>query len=78
MEKLLNHLKQSWLIVAVLFFASCPTFALENNALLSNIEILTPGMSRTMTITQEYRYPRDYNQAFLLLVGYGGGEYNRE
>ena len=72
MEKLLNHLKQSWLIVAVLFFASCPTFALENNALISNIEILTPGMNRNMTITQDYRYPRDYNQSLLLLIGYGG------
>ncbi len=71
MKKLLNHLKQSWLIVAVLFFASCPAFALENNALISNIEILTPGMTRNMTITQDYRYPRDYNHALLLLVGYG-------
>ena len=72
MEKVSSHLKHSLVILAILVLSICPTFALETDSLIPRIEILTPGMNRNMTITQDYRYPRDYNQSLLLLIGYGG------
>jgi len=71
MKKVLSHLTHSWVIVVILFFSICPAFALETNALIPTIEILTPGMGRTITITQDYNFPQGSSQFLVFLIGYG-------
>jgi len=72
MKKVLSYLIPSWVILSVLVFNCCPTFALETEALLPRIEILIPGMSRTIDITQTYAFPQDFSQFLIVVVGYGG------
>jgi hypothetical protein len=71
MKKVLSHLTHSWVIVVILFFSICPALALETNALIPSIEILTPGMGRSITITQNYDFPQGSNQFLVLLIGSG-------
>ena len=71
MKKVLSHLTHSWVMVVILFFSICPAFALETNALIPSIEILTPGIGRTITITQNYNFPQGSSQFLVLLIGCG-------
>jgi len=72
MKKVARHLKYSGIILGILVLISCPTFAFETNGLLPGIEILVNGMTRNMMITQNYRFPVEYNHVVVLLIGYGG------
>ena len=72
MKKVLNDLIAGWVILSVLVFISCPAFAFEAEALIPRIEILTPGITRTIEITQNYTFPQDFSQFLILVVGYGG------
>jgi len=70
-KKVLSYLTRSWVIVAILVFGICPAFALETDALVPSIEILTPGMGRSITITQNYNFPQGSSQFLVLLIGSG-------
>lgn len=72
MKKLLSHLIPNGMILSILFFNSCPTSAFETEALLPRIEILIPGMTRTVEITQNYTFPQDFSNFLIIVVGYGG------
>ena len=72
MKKIPALLMSSCVILALLVFSSSPTPAFETNGLIPQIEILTPGTSRTIEITQNYDFPQDSAQVFLLVIGYGG------
>ena len=72
MKKVLNNLIAGWVILSILVFISCPAFAFETEALIPQIEILTPGITRTIEITQNYKFPQDFGQFLILVVGYGG------
>lgn len=71
MEKVLRHVTQSGIVVVILFLSICPAFAIETNAWIPTIEILTPGMGRTITITQDYNFPQGSSQFLVFLIGYG-------
>ena len=61
------------MILSILVFSSNPTSALETDALiLPRVEILIPGVQRTIQITQDYKFPQDFNQIIILVIGYGG------
>ena len=71
MKKVLRHLTHSWIILSILVFISCPAFAFETEALMPRIEILTPGMTRSINISQDYNFPQDFSQFLIVAVGYG-------
>ena len=72
MKKIPVLLMSSCVILALLVFSRSPTSAFETNGLIPQIEILTPGTTRTIEITQDYDFPQDSAQVFLLVIGYGG------
>ena len=71
MKKVLSHLVSGFVILSVFIFISWPAFAFETEALMPRIEILTPGMTRTIKITQNYNFPQDFSQILIVAVGYG-------
>jgi len=72
MGKVLSLLIRRWVILFILVFSTSLTFALETEALIPRVEILTPGMTRTVEITQNYDFPQDFSHFLILVVGYGG------
>ena len=57
------------LILTVAF--TYPATAFETNALTPHIEVLTPGVTRTITITQYADFPQDFSPFIVFLIGYG-------
>lgn len=72
MKKVLSYLINGWVILSIIVFSSSLSFAFETEALIPSIEIFTPGMTRTMEITQNYKFPQDSSQFLILAIGYGG------
>jgi len=72
MGKVLSLLIRRWVILFILVFSTSLTFALETEALIPRVEILTSGMTRTVEITQNYDFPQDFSHFLILVVGYGG------
>ena len=73
MKKLCCHLIYLGLIVTLGFSSGNHASAFETQALvLPRVELITPGMSRTINITQDYRFPQGVNQLVILALGYGG------
>ena len=72
MKRVLIRLTFSLMVSSILVFSSCPTFAFETEALvLPRVEILIPGVSRTIEISQDYKFPQGFNQLLILAIGYG-------
>jgi hypothetical protein len=72
MKRVLSRLTISLMILSIPVFFSCPTFAFETEALvLPRVEILIPGVFRTIEITQDYKFPQEFNQILILAIGYG-------
>jgi len=57
------------LTVAFTYPATAPAF--EANALTPRIEVLTPGVTRNLTITQYTNFPQDFSPFIVFLIGYG-------
>lgn len=72
MKRILGHLIPNWIIVYSMVFIGTPAFAFKPEAVMPRVEILTPGMTRTVEITQNYKFPRDYDNLLILVLGYGG------
>jgi len=72
MEKVLRLLTCSGIVLSILAVSSFPTFAYETEALIPHIEILTPGVTRTVEITQRYNFPQEFGHFLILVVGDGG------
>jgi hypothetical protein len=53
-----------------LTFPSTAT-AFEVNALTPHVEVLTPGVTRNLTITQYADFPQDFSPFIVFLIGYG-------
>ena len=60
------------MILSILFFSTNSSFAFKTESLIPRLEIITPGMTRTIEITQNYNFPQDFSQFLILVVGYGG------
>ena len=45
--------------------------ALETTALVPHMEVLTPGVTRTIIVTQTADYPQDFSPFIVFLIGYG-------
>jgi len=70
MKRALRYLTKSLVILSVLIF--CPAFDFETEAqLLPRVEILVPGVIRTIEITQDNKPPQDFSQFLIVVLGYG-------
>ena len=68
----LRHVTYNWTIISLLILIICsPALALEPHAVTPHIEILTPGLTKTIEITQENNFPQDFSQFIVFLVGAG-------
>jgi hypothetical protein len=72
MKKLFGSLMPKRIIVYSMVFIGTPSFAFKPETAIPRVEILTPGMTRTVEITQNYKFPRDYGNFLILILGYGG------
>jgi hypothetical protein len=59
------------LIITVAFTYPATVPAFETNALTPHIEVLTPGVTRNLTITQYANFPQDFSPFIVFLIGYG-------
>lgn len=66
------------LIISILSLMLSLTFtspgiasALETTALIPHIEIITPGVTRTIIVTQTADYPQDFSPFIVFLIGDG-------
>ena len=48
-----------------------PTYAFQPTAIDPQVEVLTPGVTRDITITQYNSYPQDFSFFLVFLIGYG-------
>ncbi len=72
MKKVLSHFAPVWLVLSIQLFSCYPTYAIETEAFIPQIEILIPGMTRKVEITQNYSFPQDFGHFLILVMGYGG------
>lgn len=73
MKKLFSLFTCIGLLVALVVAPGYQATAFETQALvLPRVELLTPGMTRTINITQESRFPQGSNQLVIIALGYGG------
>jgi len=72
MKKVLSHFVPVWLVLSIQLFSSYPIYAFETQGFIPQIEILTPGMTRKVEITQNYSFPQDFGHLLIVVVGYGG------
>ena len=73
MKKLCSHLKCIGFVAALAVLPFYQASAFETRALvLPRVELITPGMSRTIRITQESRFPQGVNRLVIVALGYGG------
>ena len=57
------------LTIAFIYPATAPAF--EVNALTPHVEVLTPGVTRNLTVTQYADFPQDFSPFIVFLIGYG-------
>ncbi len=72
MKKVLYLKIACLMILSILVFGNYPVFAFEEEALMPRVEIITPGMTRTIEISQNYSPPQDFGHFLILVLGYGG------
>jgi len=72
MSKILSHFAPVWTVLCIQLFSCYPTYAFETETLIPQIEILTPGMTRKVEITQNYSFPLDFGHFLIVVMGYGG------
>ena len=71
MKRVLSLSVASSFILSILVFGHAPIFAVEQETRIPHIEMITPGMTRTIEISQNYRHPQDLGHFLILVVGYG-------
>ncbi len=72
MKKLTYYILCCLLALSLLVFKVSSISALETDAILiPEVEIILPGVERTITIESE-GYPADYSQILVFVLGYGG------
>ena len=69
MKKTLYPASFSVILMTTIFCCSAPAF--ETGEIIPSIEIIIPGISRTIEINQNYTYPQDFNQLLVFCIGYG-------
>lgn len=72
MKKILSLPLAGWTILSILVLGNDPIVALEQEAWLPRVEMITPGMTRTVEIFQNDSSLKDFGHFLILVVGYGG------
>jgi len=71
MNRKRSLMKYSWMLASVVVMISGQALGQEPLALIPRLEILTPGMTRNIPITQETPFPQGVSQFAILLIGSG-------
>jgi len=71
MERVISRLAACCMFLFIMLFSGFTASASEPEGLIPAIEILIPGMSRTIAITQAQNFPQDFSQFVILTLGYG-------
>ena len=71
MKKAFITLTIGGLITVGFFFSRCTIHAYEINALTPHTEVLIPGVTMSIEVTQHHDYPQDFSMFTALLIGYG-------
>jgi len=66
-----SRIKHAWVLLSILLMISSQAFGQEPMALIPRLEILTPGMTRTITISQDTPFPQGVSQFVVLVIGSG-------
>ena len=72
MKKVLSLSVAGLFVLSILFFGHAPIVAVEPEARIPHIEMIAPGMTRTIEISQNYSPPQDFGHFMIWVVGYGG------
>jgi hypothetical protein len=64
-------IKYAWILLSVMVIFCGHAYGQEPLALIPRLEILTPGMTRDIWITQEAPFPQGVSQFVVLLIGSG-------
>ena len=66
-------MKKIYIIGAFLVMISIdsPVYAFQPTAITPRVEFLTPGVIRSITITQYNSFPQDFSFFLVFLIGYG-------
>jgi hypothetical protein len=68
-----KYLKHTRFLLFLLVISNYQAFAFEPQAfVLPHLEIIIPGVTRTITVTQEDLYPQGIYQMAIVTIGYGG------
>jgi hypothetical protein len=70
-KKTLSLIKHAGVLLSILVMISGYCFGQEAMALITRLEVLTPGMTRTIPITQESPFPQGVSQFLVLIIGSG-------
>jgi len=71
MNRKRSLIKYAWMLLSVIVMISGQALGQEPLALIPRLETLTPGMTRSITITQEAPFPQGVSQFAVLLIGSG-------
>ena len=71
MKKTLSLIKHAGVLLSVVVIISGYGFGQEAMALITRLEVITPGMTRTIPITQESPFPQGVSQFLALIIGSG-------
>lgn len=71
MKNTRSLIKHAWILLSVIVALCGQAYGQEPLALIPRLEILTPGMTREIEITQEAPFPQGVSQFVVLLIGSG-------
>jgi hypothetical protein len=71
MKKIRSVIKHGGVLLSILVMISGYCFGQEPMAGITRLEILTPGMIRSIPITQESPFPQGMSQFVVILIGTG-------
>jgi hypothetical protein len=58
-------------MLSTLAVSVCPAPAIETTAVTPRFELITPGVTRSFTITQYNDFPQDFSFFLVMVIGYG-------
>jgi hypothetical protein len=71
MNRKRSLIKYAWMLLSIIVTYCGQAYGQEPLALIPRLEILTPGMTRTIPITQEAPFPQGASQVAVFLIGSG-------
>ena len=71
MKKVRSHVTVCAVMLSLLFFGGFSAYASEPSGLVPRIELITPGITRIIDITQAQKFPGEFSHFLILILGHG-------